>query len=423
MFPRKLDRWTIFATLLCLAVCIPGARALSSWHSLPALYDGITITGPGTFRHEGTLRIEGTVVLRNLDLDIRGPMVVAPNARLELDQVRLKISDPPNTPNGTSGLTCLGRATITIRNSSMEPVGSAHPMWSVEGHLDVDGFETLNSEFHLRHTTAKLNRLKIFELEVSRESKVTARHLDLFFLSTHTWDNENLAFSGIPASKAFSRRLQLGSGAVADLKDARVQIFLVYVHGQSKVDLANMGRVQLAIFATCHGKMILPNGLLGTVPLPSVFPNSLTSDCPFRISLRNVNVDSWDVYASGNSDLKFTNSVIDELAASSQARIEVSKSNLYSDWLALSDDARLSITDSVVGSLRLAAQRPDLATSQVRMNGRSQAVFTRDRFDCGIYASDHAEARIILPLAPPRYQHELGSGRIISEPASVPRRY
>ena len=378
--------------------------------------------GPGTFHHDGILRIEGTVVLRDLNLDIRGPIVVAPDAHLELDRVRLRVSDPANTPNGTSGLTCLRRATITIRDSSMEPVGSAHPMWLIEGHLDVDGFETLNSEFHLRHTTAKLNRLKIFELEVSQESHVTAEHLDLVFFSNHTADNENLAFGDIPADKAFSRRLSLGSGAVANMKDARIQIFLIYVHGQTKVDLANMGRVQLALFTACHGTMVLPNGLLGKTNKPAVFPDSLASDCPFRISLRNVYVDSWDVYASGYADLRFTKSVIDELTATSQARIEVSKSSLYADWLALSDDARLSVTDSIVGSLRLAAQRPDLATSQVRMNGRSQAVFTRDRFDCGIFADGHAEARIITPLAPPRYQRELGSAHIISEPVSVPQR-
>lgn len=417
------DRLTIYAALLCLAIFMPEAEALSPESPLPALRDGVTVTGPGIFHHEGTLRIEGSVILRDLELDIRGPIVVAPDAHLELERVHLKVGDEPNTPNGTSGLKCLGRATILIRNSSMEPVGPAHPMWSIEGHLDVDAFEALNSEFHLKRTTAKLNRLKIFELEVSQGSQVTAEDVDLVFFSSHTADDDDLKFSNIPDGKSFSRRLRLGSGAVADLKDARVQIFLIYVHGQSRVDLENMGRVQLAVFTPCRGAMVLPNGRLGKEHRPAVFPDPRLSDCPFRISLRNVNVDSWDVYASGHADLKFSDSMIDELTASSQARIEVSKSSLYADWLALSDDARLSVTDSTVGSLRLSAQRPDLATSQVRMSDRSQAAFIRDRFDCGIYVGDHAEARIIAPLVSPRYQREVGSGRVIHEPASVPRQH
>ncbi|HUZ95642.1 MAG TPA: hypothetical protein VMU57_12070 [Edaphobacter sp.] len=233
MISQSVGRRIIYAALLCLAVCTPEAGALSSENSLPTLRDGGTVTGPGIFHHDGTLRIGGSVTLRNLELDIRGPILIAPGAHLELDRVRLRVSDEPNAPNGTSGLRCLGRVTILIRNSSMEPIGSAHPMWWIEGQLDVDGFETLNSEFHLEHTTAKLNRLKIFELEVSHGSQVTAENVNLIFFSTQTADDEDLQFSDIPSNKVFSRRLRLGSGAVAYLKDARVQIFLVYVHGQS----------------------------------------------------------------------------------------------------------------------------------------------------------------------------------------------
>ena len=395
--------------MMCFSPCL---FAAAYQRSLPPLRNGVTVTGPGTFTHQGTLHIDGTVILRNLDLDLRGPIVLAAGARLELDRVRLRISDPPLAPNGTSGLRCMGPASISVHNSSMSPVKSAHPMWSIEGQLEVDGFVTQNSEFHLKRTTAVLNRLKIFELEASEASKVTAHDLDLVFFSTHTGEKEDLAFNNIPVGTPFSRKLRLGSGAIADVKDARVQIFLVYVHGQSKVQLADMGRVQLAMFPTCHGSMQLPSGLLGTEGREAVFPDPRSSDCPFQFSLRNVHVDSWDVYASGQSDLKFSSSVIDELTASSHARIEVSKSSLYADWLALADDARLTVTDSNVGSLRLAASRPDLATSQVRLGGRSAAVFTRVRFDCGIYASDHAEATLIAPLALPRNQQEVGSGRI-----------
>ncbi len=418
MIPRSARRawlspWLSFCAAVLAMMCFsPCLFAAASQRPLPTIRDGVTVTGPGAFTYEGTLHIDGKVILRNLDLDLRGPIVLAAGARLELDRVHLRISDPPLAPNGTSGLRCMGPASISVHNSSMSPVKSAHPMWRIEGQLDVDGFVTKNSEFHLKHTTAELNRFKIFELEASEASKVTAHDLDLFFLSTHTGEKEDLAFNNIPVNKAFSRELRLGSGTIADVKDTRVQIFLVYVHGQSKVQLADMGRVQLAMFPACSGSMHLPSGLLGTEGKAAVFPDPRSSDCAFQFSLRNVRVDSWDVYASGQSDLKFSSSVIDELVASSHARIEVSKSSLYADWLALADDARLTVSDSTVGSLRLAASRPDLATSQVRLGGRSQAVFQRVRFDCGIYANDHAEATLIAPLALPSDQQEVGSGRI-----------
>src|SRR5947209_4589009 len=81
---------------------------------------------------------------------------------------------------------------VVVRNSTMEPAGSAHPMWSLHGDVDVDGFTTTNSEFHLNGVQARLNRLKIFELEISQRSHVIAKGLDLVFLSTHSSDDDHL---------------------------------------------------------------------------------------------------------------------------------------------------------------------------------------------------------------------------------------
>lgn len=402
--------WITLAALLAITCLTPNLVAAVSKRPLPALRDGATLAGPGTFAHQGTLQIEGKVVLRDLDLELEGPIVVSAGAHFELSRVRLTISDPPGQPHGTSGLSCLGPASIIIRDSSMSPLNSAHPMWSIEGHLDVNGFRTLNSELHLKHTDATVNQLKIFELEISAGSKVTGHDLDLVFFSTQTGDREDLAFSAIPTAEPFSRQLHLGSGALADLKDARVEIFLIYIHGQSKLHLSDMGRVQLAMYASCHGTMQLPIGVLGTKNRPAIFPDPHSSDCPFQFSLQNVKVDTWDVYAGAHADLRFSGSVIDELTASSQAHIEVTNSILYADWLAIEDDARVTVKDSIVGSLRLAPSRPDLATSQVRLSGQSRAAFSRVRFDCGIYAGDHALATIIAPLALPAYQKVVGSG-------------
>ena len=99
----------------------------------------------------------------------------------------------------------------------MSPVGSAHPMWLLKGDVDLE-VAASNSEFHLDHAHARLeSNLKIFELEISRESQVTAEGLDLVFLSTHTSDDDHLNFEKIPVDHAFTRTLDLGSGARAQL--------------------------------------------------------------------------------------------------------------------------------------------------------------------------------------------------------------
>jgi len=79
--------------------------------------------------------------------------------------------------------------------------------------VDVDGFDTTNSEFHLDHVRAQFKRLNIFELEISKASQVTANHLNLVFLSTHTADADHLQFSGIPTEKAFSKEMNLHSAS------------------------------------------------------------------------------------------------------------------------------------------------------------------------------------------------------------------
>jgi len=392
-----------------LTFLLASVAAAAAGQSLPALHDGSVVTGPGQFRHDGPLRIDGHVILRRLSLDLHGPITVASGATFELEDVHLTVSDPPNAQNGTSGLKCEGPARIIVRNSTMEASGSAHPMWLLRGELEVDNFQTKNSEFHLDQANARLRQFKIFELEISHQSRVAANQLGLVFLSTHTGDEDRLNISGIAAGEPFTRKLNLGSGATADLTDVTAQLFLVYVHGRSEVTLSHMGRVQLAMFPQCKGKLELPQGRVGTSSAPVVVPTPGASDCPFRFTLDDVNVDTWDVYAGGGADLTFTNSRIDELTASGNAKITVRRSDVFADWLALVSDAELLVEDSTVGALRLASERPDLATSQIRLNGRSRAVFTRVRFDCGIVASDNAQVKMRDSVVPPAYVRKSGN--------------
>ena len=386
---------------------------------LPAVHDGSVVTGPGTYLQDGKLELQGRVTLQNLTLDLRGPITLAAGATLRLENVHLLVSDPPGTANGTSNLRCQGPAHVMIRNSSMEPRGGAHPIWVLEGELEVRNFQTRNSEFHLEHAQAHLQDLKIFELEISRGSQVTAHNLDLVFLSTHSGDDDRLEFSDIPAGKEFSRTLALGSGAKAELHKVRLQLFLLYVHGSARARLSRIGRAQLAIFPQCKGSLRLPHGQTGSAEAPVVFPRPGETDCPFQISLDKVNVDTWDVYASGHADLTFSQSVIDEMTANQDAKLTARNSELYADWLAATDHATLRIENSTVGALRLARLRPDLATSQVRLGGESQAYFSHVRFDCGIVAGDRSRIEIVDSVVPPRYVHSSGSAVVHMAGASA----
>ncbi len=392
--------------MLCISLAL--SPALFCQTALPDLKDGSVISGPGQYRHDGELRVHGKLTLRHLDLDLRGPIRVDEGSTLQLEDVHLTVSDPPGAPNGTSGLNCEGAAHIMVRNSTMAPAGSAHPMWHLQGDIQVDNFQTLNSEFHLDHATATLRQLKIFELEISHASQVKGNGLELVFLSTHSSDDDHLQFSDVPADTVFSKHLALGSQAIADLTNARAQFFLLYVHGHAQAELSRMGRVQLAMFPQCKGTLRLPQGHVGSDQKPVVVPDSGASDCGFRFTLKDVNVDTWDVYAGGSADLTLRDSRIDELVANDHARIMVSDSVVYADWLAAAGDAQLNIEDSTVGALSLAKDRPDLATSQIRLSGRSRSVFSGVRFDCGIVAGDEASAEIKDTAAPPLYVRQTG---------------
>lgn len=371
--------------------------------ALPSLHDGSVLSGPGEFRHDGELFVQGRVILRNLTLHLYGPIRVAEGATLEIDNVNLLVSDPVGAPNGTSGLRCEGPAHVMIRRSTMAPVGSAHPMWILRGELDVDGFATRNSEFHLDHVHAQLSELKIFELEISHESYVTARDLNLVFLSTHSGQDDHLQFENIPVDRAFTRTMDLGSGAHAQLTGAQIKLFLLYLHGSSTADLAHMDRVQLALSPDCEGTFRLPNGRLGSALEPTVIPAPHSSNCPFRITLNDVYVDTWDVYAGGHAKLTLRDSQIDELIAGGHANLTVLNSDVYADWLGVNDDASMTIENSTVGALRLAGARPDLATSQVRVTDRGRATFKGVRFDCGVLAEGDSVVSITQPVQPPKY--------------------
>ena len=394
----------------------PGSAQLP----LPPVHDGAVVEGPGEFRHDGELFIAGKVVLRKMTLHLHGPIRVASGATLELDSVNLVVSDPDGAPNGASGLDCEGPAHVIVRHSTMVPEGSAHPMWRLQGSVEVDDFVTSNSEFHLNRVEARLDRLKIFELEISQHSHVTAHGLDLVFLSTHTSSDDHLRFEGIPVDRTFTRNLDLGSGARAELTGSRMQIFLLYVEGHAQATLADIDRVQLSISPQCSGTFQLRRGRFGTAAHPVAIPDDKSSDCPFHISLENVYVDTWDVYASGHARLTMDNSEIDELVASDHAAIAINHSNLYADWLAVAGDASVAVEDSTVGALALAKERPDLATSEIHVAGRGRASFSRVRFDCGIVAADDARVSIDHSVAPPKFARHTGNSVIEADGAKAP---
>lgn len=403
---NHLPVWVVLSLSISMAAQKP----------LPPLKDGTVIDDGAAYRHEGQLRIEGRVRLRNIDLDLRGPVIITTGADLEIENVQIQVSDPPGTANGTSGLRTEGPAQITIRNSKMSVTGSAHPIWWLQGSVIVDNFQTVNSEFHLDHVRAQLTNFEIFELEISNASKVAGKHIRLVFLSTHTGEDERLEFSDIPSNQPFSRTLELGSGARAEFKDTAAQMFLLYVHGRSNVKLSRIGRAQLAIFPNCHGPLKLPHGRVGTGAAPLIVPAEKQSDCPFRFQLADVNADTWDVYAGENADLTFSDSLIDELTAAGHAKLAVHDSEIYADWLSLNGNASLEVERSTVGAQRLAGERPDLATSQVRLGGHSQGRFDQVKFDCGVVAAGDSSLVIHDSAVPPQYIRQSEQATVQTEP-------
>ena len=400
---------------LCLLLLVP--LPAPAQKPLPDLKDGTVIHERSVYRHDGPLRIQGRVSIHGVEIDLRGPITVAAGADVEFEDVKIRVSDPVNSANGTSGLRCEGPAKITIRRSSMTTVGSAHPIWVLQGNLIVDDFQTVNSEFHLNRVRADLTNFTIFELEISHSSEVVGQHLRLVFLSTHTGDDEHLDFSNIPANQPFTRKLRMGSLAQADLTNTSAEMFLLYVHGKSDVSLSRIGRAQLAFAPDCHGRLALPHGMVGTAESPVLVPEPGASDCPFRFRLSEVNVDTWDVYAGGNANLEFRNSVIDELTGNGHAKLSVRDSEIYADWLSLAEDATLQVDHSTVGAQRLVAQRPDLATTQVRLGGRSQATFDHVKFDCGIAVREDTNLVIRDSVTSPSYVRQSDRATIRTEPS------
>jgi hypothetical protein len=403
----------MFSLLLFALFVITPASDADRERPLPALRDGSVVSGPGTFRQESPLRIDGHVRLENLTLKLSAPIVVARGAKFELKGVHLIVSDRPGSANGSSNLRCEGPAGFLISDSTMVTNDSAHPIWSLEGELNVGNFQTENAEFHLSKSKAALDRLKIFELEISHASHVAAKHLRLVFLSTHSSEDDHLLFEDVPTDKPFTKKLAMGSGAEAELEDTQLQFFLLYIHGHADATLRGMERVQLAMFSDCQGRMELPRGRLGSLEAPAVFPQPGKSNCPFSFTLQNVNVDSWDVYASGHADLTFERSEIDELNADGAAKLVLHDSEIYADWMAVGGEAQVRVEGGSVGALRLAKERPDLATSQIRLGGHSKTIFTQVRFDCGIVASDQAWVKIAHPSIPPEYIHRSGRAEIL----------
>src|ERR1700686_3338678 len=107
---------------LFLTVAFPafGQKILPAWKA------GTVIDEKADYRHDGSLSIAGRVKLKGISPDLRGAITVASGADLELEDVYIKVSDPPASPNGASRLRREGPAKIRIHRSTMTALGSAH---------------------------------------------------------------------------------------------------------------------------------------------------------------------------------------------------------------------------------------------------------------------------------------------------------
>jgi hypothetical protein len=188
------------------------------------------------------------------------------------------------------------------------------------------------------------------------------------------------------------------------------------VHGKTQVNLNRIGRAQLAIFPSCRGTLTLPQGKVGSSASPVIIPEAKASDCGFQFRLAEVNADTWDVYAGGDADLTFTHSVIDELTADGHAKVFVRDSEIYADWLSWAGDAKLRVENSTVGAQRLVDQRPDLATSQVRLRSHSEAIFDHVKFDCGIAAAGNSSLLVLDPVTSPKYIRQMDQATVKTAP-------
>lgn len=162
--------------------------------------------------------------------------------------------------------------------------------------------------------------------------------------------------------------------------------------------------------------MTLPRGIVGSTASPVIIPDPKASDCLFRFRLAEVNADTWDVYAGSDADLMFTDSVIDELNANGQAKVSVRNSEVYADWISLGGAAKLKVENSTVGAQRLAAERPDLATSQIRLSGQAEAIFDHVKFDCGIVAAGNSHLVITDSSMAPKYIRRAEKATVHTDP-------
>jgi hypothetical protein len=104
------------------------------------------------------------------------------------------------------------------------------------------------------------------------------------------------------------------------------------------------------------------------------------------------------------------------LTASGRARLTVHDSDIYADWLSLEGEAQLQVDHSTVGAQRLATQRPDLATSQVRVKGNSHATFDHVSFDCGVVATENSTTVIHDSVASPKYIRRSDRATVKTDP-------
>jgi hypothetical protein len=384
---------------------------------LPPLTDGVTVVGPGAYSFSGELTVAGTVTLRDLTLYLTGPAQVRAGAQFTLDRVHLVIADPPGSPNGTSRLTCDGPAHLIVSDSSLRPSGAAHPIWRWQGSVEMRRFQTHNAELRLSQTEAILEDTHYFELEISGGSNVRASRVSVVFLSTRNGPDEDLTFAQIPAARAFSSHLALGEGSSAAWDDSRLEILLVYLRGTARALFERVERTQIAFMLEGgSGTYRLPRGRLGTAAAPYRVPSpgDGVAGGP-GVTLIDTGVDTWDAYISGGpgTRYRFVESVIDELIVRGSAEVQVERSLLYADWLKLQDDAVLEVNDSTVGALSLAPERPDLATSQVALDGRARGHFHRVRFDCGILAREDSVVTLEEAVAPPLGMTAVDRARIV----------
>jgi hypothetical protein len=76
----------------------------------------------------------------------------------------------------------------------------------------------------------------------------------------------------------------------------------------------------------------------------------------------------------------------------------------------------LKVDHSTVGALRLATQRPDLATSEIRLFGHSHAAFDHVNFDCGVVVADSSSIVVHDSVTSPKYIRRSGGATVTTTP-------